>query len=138
MSSSRLPVLAPEMSLNSNNMEFFNQWSNRPDHAPQAFSEPTCTVPNQSMTVQEIIAKYSRTGLVPQSYLKKDTGGNAATDPEFDPLDSGFDLLESAAAARNAANSGQSGAEGTPSGGAGEPGGASAPADAGKEGVSEL
>lgn len=99
MSSIRLPVLAPEMPLKSINMEFFNQWSNRPDHAPQAFSEPTCTVPNQSMTVQEIIAKYSRTGLVPQSYLKKDTGGNAATDPDFDPLDSGYDVLDAAAAA---------------------------------------
>lgn len=100
--------------------------------------EPTCTVPNQSMTVQQIIAKYSRTGLVPQSFIHKDQGGNVATDPEFDPLDQAFEVFESAAAARNAANSGRSGAEGTPSGGAGETGGAGAPADAGKEGVSEL
>lgn len=88
-------------------MEFYNQWSNRPPHAPQTFTEPTCTVPNQSMTVQQIIAKYSRTGLVPQSYLKRDDGGNVATDPEFDPLDNGFEVLEQAAAARAAAGSGQ-------------------------------
>lgn len=119
-------------SINSpQDMEFFNQWTKRPQTAPQEFTEPTCTVPNQSMTVQQIIAKYSRTGLVPQSYIHKDQGGNVSTDPDFDPLDQAFDVLESAAAARNAANSGQSGTEGTPSGGAG------APADAGKEGVSE-
>lgn len=86
-------------------MEFYNQWSNRPPHAPQTFSEPTCTVPNQSMTVQQIIAKYSRTGLVPQSFTKRDEGGNVATDPDFDPLDNGFEVLDSAAAA--AAGSGQ-------------------------------
>lgn len=80
-------------------MEFFNQWSKRPPHAPQEFKEPTCTVPNQSMTVQQIIAKYSRTGLVPQSFTKKDNGGNFATDPDFDPLDQGLDYLEAAAAA---------------------------------------
>lgn len=84
-------------------MEFYNQWSNRPPHAPQEFLEPTCTVPNQSMSVQEIIAKYSRTGLVPQSFAKKDLGGNIATDPDFDPLDNGLDILEEAEAARKAA-----------------------------------
>lgn len=80
-------------------MEFYNQWTNRPSHAPQTFTEPTCTVPNQSMTVQQIIAKYSRTGLVPQSFTKRDQGGNIATDPGFDPLDSGFEVLDAAAAA---------------------------------------
>lgn len=80
-------------------MEFYNQWSNRPPHAPQTFSEPTCTVPHQSMTVQQIIAKYSRTGLVPQSFTHRDEGGNAATEPGFDPLDQGYDIIEAAAAA---------------------------------------
>lgn len=51
------------------------------------------------MTVQQIIAKYSRTGLVPQSFTKRDDGGNVATDPDFDPLDSGFEVLDDAAAA---------------------------------------
>lgn len=54
------------------------------------------------MTVQQIIAKYSRTGLVPQSFTKRDDGGNVATDPDFDPLDSGFDVLDEAAAAKAA------------------------------------
>lgn len=80
-------------------MEFYNQWTNRPPHAPQTFAEPTCTVPNQSMSVQQIIAKYSRTGLVPQSFTKRDQGGNVATDPDFDPLDNGFEVLDAAAAA---------------------------------------
>lgn len=80
-------------------MEFYNQWSNRPPHSPLEFKEPTCTVPNQSMTVQQIIAKYSRTGLVPQSFSKKDEGGNVATDPGFDPLDSYFEVMDAAAAA---------------------------------------
>lgn len=83
-------------------MKFYNQWSNRPPHAPQEFKEPTCTVPNQSMSVQEIIAKYSRTGLVPQSFARKDQGGNVATDPEFDPLDSGIEVMDAAAEARRA------------------------------------
>lgn len=83
-------------------MEFYNQWTNRPVSAPQEFKEPTCTVPNQSMTVQEIIAKYSRTGLVPQSFAKKDQGGNIATDPDFDPLDSAFEVMDAAAEARRA------------------------------------
>ena len=110
-------------------MEFYNQWLNKPPHAPQEFKEPTCTVPNQSMTVKQIIAKYSRTGLVPQSYLKIDQGGNVATDPDFDVLDNGQDVLEAAAAAQQAAASHGS-AEGSqePSG---EPEPQSAPAGEG-------
>lgn len=104
-------------------MEFYNQWTNRPVNYQQEFKEPTCTVPNQSMTVQQIIAKYSRTGLVPQSFARKDEGGNVATDPGFDPLDEAFDVLEEAAAARVEGPEG--GAENDlPSGGASEAGGA--------------
>lgn len=36
---------------------------------------------------------------MPQSFTKRDDGGNLATDPDFDPLDNGFEVLESAAAA---------------------------------------
>ena len=108
-------------------MEFYTQWSNRPPHAPQEFKEPTCTVPNQSMTVQEIIAKYSRTGLVPQSFAKKDNGGNIATDPDFDVLDNGQDLLEAAAAASHGS------AKPVPEAGSGEPEPKSAPAGDGGE-----
>lgn len=87
-------------SINSpQDMEFFNQWTKRPQTAPQEFTEPTCTVPNQSMTVQQIIAKYSRTGLVPQSFAHKDQGGNVATDPDFDPLDQAFEVMDAASAA---------------------------------------
>lgn len=107
-------------------MEFYNQWSNRPKKVPQEFKEPTCTVPNQSMTVQQIIAKYSRTGLVPQSFLKKDNGGNVATDPDFDPLDSGFEVMEAAAAASR----GDAGASSAPA----EPTPTSAPEGAGEGG----
>lgn len=114
-------------------MEFYNQWSNRPPHAPQEFTEPTCTVPNQAMSVQEIIAKYSRTGLVPQSYLKKDSGGNVATDPDFDPLDDAMDVMEAAEAARQAAA--EAAAHGSADGGpspSGEPEQKSAPAGEGE------
>jgi len=111
-------------------MEFYTQWSNRPPHAPQEFKEPTCTVPNQSMTVQEIIAKYSRTGLVPQSFAKKDEGGNIATDPDFDPLDSGLEMLEAAAQekARQEAEAAKEAAAEKPSAPAGDGGEAPSPA----------
>lgn len=46
------------------------------------------------MTIPEIIAKYTRTGLVPQSFAKRDEGGNSAFDPGFDPLDEGLAILE--------------------------------------------
>lgn len=91
-------------------IEFFNQWTKRPERVPQEFSEPTCTVPNQSMTVAQIIAKYSRMGIIP---AVKDTlqagrflqrlgqswdGDNQATDPDFDPLDNGQEFLDDFAA----------------------------------------
>lgn len=123
-----------------NPIEFFNQWTKRPQRTPQEFSEPTCTVPNQSMTVAQIIAKYSRMGIIP---AVKDTlqggrflqrlgqtwdGDNMATDPDFDPLDNGQEFLEEAAAARVAGPEG--GAETDPptgeAGNAGEAQGADA------------
>ena len=109
-------------------MEFYTQWSNRPPHAPQEFKEPTCTVPNQSMTVQEIIAKYSRTGLVPQSFAKKDQGGNIATDPDFDPLDNGQDMLEAAARQKAEQEAAAAAAAKEPSAPAGDGGDAPSPA----------
>lgn len=48
------------------------------------------------MTIPEIIAKYTRTGLVPQSYARRDEGGNAAFEPGFDPLDEFGDVVERA------------------------------------------
>lgn len=78
------------------------------------------------MTIQEIIAKYTRTGLVPQSFVHKDQGGNVAFEPDFDPLDEFSETM-----AGSAEND-------LPNGGAGETGGALSAANAGKEGVSEL
>lgn len=82
---------------------FFSQWNGK--EAPsrgQVFTKPTCTIPDQSMTIQEIIAKFTRTGLVPQSYAKRDEGGNTAFDPDFDPLDEGSDYMAEAREAAKA------------------------------------
>lgn len=81
------------------NIEIYNQWMNRPQTAPMSFKEPDCTIPDQSMTIQEIIAKFTRTGLVPQSFVHRDEGGNSAFPPDFDPMDEGRDYLDAAAAA---------------------------------------
>lgn len=59
---------------------------------------PSCTVPDQSMTISEIIAKYTRHGLVPNSITKADKGGNVALEPAFDPLDEWNDVLAGARA----------------------------------------
>lgn len=116
---------------------FFGQWTRfkRLSWA-LVFHKPTCTVPDQSMTIQEIIAKYTRTGLVPSTVLRKDEGGQAAFDPDFDPLDNGQDFMDSQRVEGPAES--DKGGEAAPISGAGETGGASAPANAGKEGVSEL
>lgn len=50
------------------------------------------------MTIQEIIAKFTRTGLVPQSYLRQDEGGNVASEPGSDPLDDMEQVLAEARA----------------------------------------
>lgn len=125
-------------------VKFFNQWTNRPQRTPQEFLEPTCTVPNQSMTVAQIIAKYSRMGVIPAvkstleggRYLQRLgqswPGDNIATEPDFDPLDDGQEFLEDSAAARVAGPEGGSDND-LPIGGAGEDGEAQG-ADAG-EGV---
>lgn len=75
---------------------FRSQWNGPHDNPGQVFVKPTCTVPDQSMSIPEIIAKYTRTGLVPQSFAKRDEGGNTAFDPGFDPLDEGLAILEDA------------------------------------------
>lgn len=66
---------------------FCGQWNGGSRYPAQVFTKPSQTVPDQSMTIPEIIAKYTRTGLVPQSFAKNDSGGNTATEPGFDPLD---------------------------------------------------
>lgn len=101
---------------------FFNQWTKRPSWPAQEFHKPTCTVPDQSMTIQEIIAKFTRTGLVPQSFVHRDQGGNAAFEPDFDPLDQ---YTEGVSAAQAAAGSLESLHEAAP----GEPEDKSAPSE---------
>lgn len=59
---------------------------------------PSCTVPDQSLTISEIIAKYTRHGLVPNSITKADQGGNVALEPGLDPMDEWNDVLEGARA----------------------------------------
>lgn len=85
---------------------FLTQWNaeKRPSWA-LVTTEPTCTIPDQSMTIQEIIQKFTRTGLVPQSYLRRDEGGNVAADPDSDPLDEWNEVHDSAAAEAAAAGS---------------------------------
>lgn len=72
----------------------------------QTFREPSQTVPDQSMTIPEIIAKFTRTGLVPGTISMRDNGGNVAADPDSDPLDD-YSAVQAAAAAAKAAGSSQ-------------------------------
>lgn len=67
---------------------FYHQFSeNYPSHALKN-SLPSETIPDQAMTIPEIIARFTRTGMLPQSFLKEDEGNQeAGFDPEFDPLD---------------------------------------------------
>lgn len=81
----------------------------------QEFKEPSQTVPDQSMTIPEIIAKFTRTGMVPGTISMRDHGGNIAADPESDPLDD-YSAVQAAAAAAKAAGSSQA-----PQESAGEP-----------------
>lgn len=81
---------------------FCGQWNGGSRWPAQEFTKPSCTVPDQSMTIPEIIAKYTRTGLVPQSFAKRDEGGNAAFEPGFDPLDE-YSELQASRAAQTAA-----------------------------------
>ena len=49
---------------------------------------PSMTVPDQAMTIAEIIARFTRTGMVPASYLNdEEDGQEASSDTSFDPLD---------------------------------------------------
>lgn len=70
---------------NKIDMKFYTQWQPKPI-LPEINSSPTETVPDQSMTIQEIIARFVRTGSMPVS-LHTDIGDNEAFEPEFDPLD---------------------------------------------------
>lgn len=52
----------------------------------ESFTLPSCTVPDQSLTIPQIIARFVRTGSMPVS-VHSDIGDNEAFEPEFEPLD---------------------------------------------------
>lgn len=81
---------------------FASQWGENDLSNGQVFSEPSCTIPDQSLTIQEIIAKFTRTGLAPASIKLSDKGGNVAADPESDPLDDYSATMAVVAAAKAA------------------------------------
>ena len=66
---------------------FRSQW----DEEIPSFAEyndlPTCTIPDQSMTVSEIIARFTRSGVIPVKDYSDQGGNEAPDDPEFDPMD---------------------------------------------------
>lgn len=66
---------------------FRSQWN----PGDQVFFEhndlPSCTIPDQSMTISEIIARFTRSGVMPVQVFNDDGGNEAPDDPEFDPLD---------------------------------------------------
>lgn len=66
---------------------FQSQWDeNRPDFA-QVFTEPSQTIPDQSLTIPQIISKFTRQGVAPASIRMVDKGGNVAPEDWADPLD---------------------------------------------------
>lgn len=66
---------------------FRSQWDEEIPSFAEYNNLPTCTIPDQSMTISEIIARFTRSGIMPvKDYY--DYGGNyAPDDPEFDPMD---------------------------------------------------
>lgn len=83
-------------------LRFASQWAEYEPTEGQTFVEPSCTIPDQSMTIPEIIAKFTRTGMVPGTISMRDNGGNVAADPESDPLDD-YTAVQAAVAAAKAA-----------------------------------
>lgn len=66
--------------------EFRTQYTANEGPKTEYFDMPSETVPEQGLTVKEIIARYVRTGVMPVA-LHDDQGGNQAFEPGFDPLD---------------------------------------------------
>lgn len=81
---------------------FRTQWGENGVSVGQVFTEPSQTVPDQSLTIPQIIARFTRSGMVPASIKMADQGGNFAADPDSDPLDDWNDLQSAAAAAKAA------------------------------------
>lgn len=66
---------------------FRSQWDEDLPSFAESNDLPSCTVPDQSMTVQEIIARFTRTGVIPVRDYSDEGGNSAPDDPEFEPLD---------------------------------------------------
>lgn len=66
-------------------MKFYTQFDPKPQEG-ESFIKPSVTVPDESMTIPEIIAKFVRFGTAPVA-LHADEGDNEAFEPDFDPLD---------------------------------------------------
>lgn len=81
---------------------FRTQWGENGPSIGQVFTEPSQTVPDQSLTIPQIIARFTRSGMVPASIKMADQGGNVAADPDSDPLDEWNDVQAAAAAAKAA------------------------------------
>lgn len=106
-------------------ISIFNQWSKRPVREKQEFTLPTCTVPDQSLTVPEIIARFTRAGVVPQGITALEAGriilarhgvwpgDQSAMSPDFDPMDSGGEYLDAVHQQHQGAADGSSAEEST-------------------------
>lgn len=94
--------MAENMTTTLSRPRFASQWLENDLSNGQVFTEPSCTVPDQSLTIPEIIARFTRSGVVPASIKMSDKGGNVAADPESDPLDEWNDVQAAAAAAKAA------------------------------------
>lgn len=81
---------------------FHHQWEENDLSGGQVFTEPSQTIPDQSLTIPQIIAKFTRSGLAPASIKMADKGGNIAADPESDPLDDYYATMAAAEAAKAA------------------------------------
>lgn len=66
-------------------MKFYTNYDQKPV-VPEIFEEPSVTVPDESMSIPEIIARFVRFGTAPVA-IHSDIGDNEAFEPGFDPLD---------------------------------------------------
>lgn len=78
-------------------LRFYGQWTEKGPSWALKTTQPSLTVPDQAMSIAEIIAKFTRTGLVPSTYLKADQGGNIAAESGSDPLDEWNESMAAAA-----------------------------------------
>lgn len=66
---------------------FRSQWDDEIPSFAEYNNLPSCTIPDQSMTISEIIARFTRSGIMPVMDYHDQGGNSAPDDPEFDPMD---------------------------------------------------